>query len=221
MSVPISFGASILLNFALMVHREKGGALCTDQPSYQELMAHRFKRKLRKLVDRSGQASRRLSLKANALAVETLRFELPDLSRLSFEDICDLRQKLRPELEDFRSRMFQLCASIEAEPWGEAFEAEVLRVVETEVRPSIRALRRSVKSSRLRFLRRLLSEVKSIKASIPLVGTVFVGLPVEVGLLGSAAAVFSSATYDTWLENHLEENRSGLSFLLKLTTASS
>jgi hypothetical protein len=88
-----------------------------------------------------------------------------------------------------------------------------------EVEPALEELRSKLCLSKDKFLLRVVQGFKSTQATIPLIATVFFGLPIWLGCLISAGATISEALLKTYFERREIREKNGLSFLLRLDSA--
>ena len=139
-------------------------------------------------------------LKENSLnpqiAFDTLRINLPNISKLSFEDILELRLQTKPELEKFSFELEKLQFELHSEYSQEFINTNAKDIVKYKVQPSVDELMKKIDSSDFKFLRTLLTEIKDPKSYAPLLTTAFGDVPSHIAMLCSAGFVSISTMLD-------------------------
>jgi hypothetical protein len=155
-------------------------------------------------------------IKANFLAIETIKQNLPNFELESYEDILVLREKLKDQLEQFRTMMAKIAADIQSLPWDDDFQADLNRVIDRDINPVLLDLQKKLQSSTDRFILRVLKNVKSTKSIISFIATLFAGLPLPYAAAISAGVIGLDAAFNVYFENKEIRVNNGLSFLLDI-----
>lgn len=161
-------------------------------------------------------------LKENSLnpqiAFDLFKINLPNISKLSFEDILELKEKSKPELQKFSFELEKLQFDLQNQYSHEFINTNARDIVKYKIQPAVDELVRKMSSSDFSFLKTILSEIKDPKSYAPLLTTAFGNVPGHIALLCSAGFVSVSAMLDLIEKRkqikELKEN--GYYFLLDL-----
>jgi hypothetical protein len=119
--------------------------------------------------------------KGEALSHEVLNATVPSLEGVPTEEILEFRLKNADAVERFRVEMRKLAVRMRSSPWHDGFLQEAAVVVQTEVKPALKDLKREIRRYRSRWW--VDAVTKSISmAPLPLVGALWAGAPPEVAL---------------------------------------
>lgn len=163
----------------------------------------------------SGHNSFPIQSKADTIGIQLISRELPNFELQSYDDILELRYKLREELGRFRLEMRQIAADITTNPWSEDFRQDIDRVIAKQLDPALAELRRKLSLSNDKFIQKLFKEIKSGKPTIPFVASLFTGFPLYASFLISAAIVGADILIDSYFEKREILESSGLSYLMR------
>jgi hypothetical protein len=150
-----------------------------------------------------------------SLAIDALKFSLPNPDSLSFEDILELRLKLKEELALF----YQTINSIETKN-KELFNADIKEseyqsIFFSEVQKPLSELENKIKNLDSKTFRNFIEKMKDPKSYSPLIGTIVASMPIQYTLLASLGLT-TTQTYLEYKEEKREIANNGLYFLLKL-----
>lgn len=157
--------------------------------------------------------------KANSLtksiAVDAIRLSLPNPESLSFEDILELKYKLKDELglfyqtiNDIEIRNKQLF-DINLKP------SEYDNIFYREIEKPLNELKISMQNLKSRTLRNFIKEMQNPKTYIPLAGSFIPNVPIQYCILLSLGMA-TGLSYFEYKEQFRELTNNGLYFLLKL-----
>jgi hypothetical protein len=121
------------------------------------------------------------------------------------------REKLRGPLADFREAMSAFVADIEESPHSPTFQRRIERLVAARVKPAITALEQEIRTSRDSFIAKCVRNTQT--GSIPIVASLFAGLPASLVVGISAGVVTFEAAIETYLEVR-RKKRNGLTLFL-------
>lgn len=205
-----TLAATILLNHAFLLSDQHGLIPFTDDERSVRLMQS----KLRRIEEMSGFADfkRRMALGAASLAMRVLDENLPKFDFRDVSDVLNARDKLKNQLDDFREAMRAFASEIDESPYDAMFQQKVERVVARRIQPAITALDREVRTSRDSFVAKWMRNVRT--GSVPIVASVFVGLPAAVMVGLSAGVLTLEAALETYLEVRAKK-RNGLTLFFK------
>jgi hypothetical protein len=205
-----TLAATILLNHAFLLSDRHGLIPFTDDERSLRLMQC----KLRRIKEMFGfdDFKRELALGTASLAMRVLDEQLPRFEFRNVADVLEARDKLKDQLRDFREAMRAFAGEIDESPYDAKFQQKIERVVATKVQPAITALDREIRTSRDSFVARFMRNVKT--GSVPIVASVFVGLPAAVIVGLSAGVLTVEAAIETYLEVR-NKKRHGLTLFLK------
>lgn len=202
--------ASILLNHAYLVAEEYGLIPFTDDPKSSLLM----RRKLERVAAEPGFSDfrRMYATGTSELSLRVLNEYLPSFDFKRAEDVLEARKKLRGPLEAFREAMASLSSEVETLPYEATYPRHIERIVATKVRPGITALENEIRTSRDGFVGKVIRNTQA--GTIPIIGSIFVGLPASAVIAISAGVLTFEAAAETYLELS-RKKRNGFALLLK------
>jgi hypothetical protein len=202
--------ASILLNHAYLVAEEYSLLPFTDDPKSSLLM----RRKLERVAEEPGFSDFRqmYATGASELSLRVLNEYLPSFDFKQPEDVLEAREKLRGPLEAFRQAMAALAAEVETLPYEPAYPQHIERMVATKVRPAITALEDEIRTSRDGFVSKVIRNTQV--GTIPVIGSICVGLPASTVIAISAGVLTFEAVAETYFEIS-RKKRNGFALLLK------
>ena len=168
-------------------------------------------------IQNATKANQNLGTKGytKSLAFDALKISLPNPDSLTFEDILELKLKLKDELTLFN----QTINSIEVKN-KELFNADLKEneyqsIFFTEVQKPLSELKIKMKNLNSKSFRNFIEKMKDPKSYAPLIGTVVASTPIYYTLLASFGLT-SYQSYSEYKEEKREIANNGLYFLLKL-----
>lgn len=168
-------------------------------------------------IQESTKSNNRLGTKgfSKSLAIDALKISLPNPDLLSFEDILELKLKLKDELTLF----YQTINAIEVRN-KELFNADIKNneyenIFFTEIQKPLQELENKMKNLNSKTFRKFIDKMQNPKTYVPLIGTVVASLPIHYALLTSLGLT-TSTSYLEYKEDKREIENNGLYFLLKL-----
>lgn len=150
-----------------------------------------------------------------SLALDALKISLPNPDLLSFEDILELKYRLKDELALF----YQTINSIEVQN-KQLFNTgmqynEYQSIFYKEIQKPLNELENKMKNLKSKTFRKFIDKMQNPKTYVPLVGTVVASLPIQYTLLTSLG-IPTVMSYLEYKEEKREITNNGLYFLLKL-----
>ncbi len=150
-----------------------------------------------------------------SLAIDALRISLPNPESLSFEDILELKLKLKDELGLF----YQTINSIEVKNkqlFGTDIENnEYQSLFYNEIQKPLSELEIKMKNLNSKTFRNFIDKMQNPRSYVPLVGTVVASMPIQYGILCSLG-INIGQSYLEYQEEKREISNNGLYFLLKV-----
>jgi hypothetical protein len=150
-----------------------------------------------------------------SLALDALKISLPNPDVLSFEDILELRLKLKDELGMFRQvineiefRNKNLFSSI-------VDQSEYQVLFFNEIQKPLRDLEIKMQNLKSRSFRSFIEKMKTTDSYVPLITTVVASVPLKYAVLASLGLI-SVQSYLEYKEEQRELTNNGLYFLIKL-----
>lgn len=209
-------GAAVLLNHALMTSIRYGAFPTANNVVFDQLLKYKLKHVLDvpALAELLQNTRKGFSWDRELLASDVLEIALPKLELETFEDVLIFREKMNDELQAFKSHLNQAAFQLQTLPVSEVPTA-VNQIVENNILPALNDLKKSLKTSNDKFILRVVKGLRSAEATIPLIGSIFVGLPLWLGIALSAGAAVSEAAVETYFERRELRENNGLSFLLR------
>ncbi|MPS73307.1 MAG: hypothetical protein E2590_09185 [Chryseobacterium sp.] len=152
---------------------------------------------------------------SKSLALDAIKISLPNPSILEFDDILELKIKLKDELSLFS----QTINSIETkykEIFGSDIEDnEYKAIFFDEIEKPLKDLEVKIKNLRSRTFRNFVDKMQNPKSYVPLIGTVIATIPFEYSLFTSLGLI-TGQSYLEYKEDKREIANNGLYFLLKI-----
>jgi hypothetical protein len=207
-------GTAVLLNHALIAAIKNRAIPIANNRAFDRLLRHKLGRMSEQTRGFLQAARTEIPWERDTLASTVLDLYLPDFTLQSFDDILELRVKAKDELQGFRVGLSQFAATLRDVPFNDLPTA-ARSLAAKEVEPALEELKRKLRLSRDKFLLRVVQGFKSTQATIPLIATVFLGLPIWLGCLISAGATIGEAALTTYFEQRDMREKNGLSFLLR------
>ena len=193
--LPTIVASSLLINEALLFASESDLIPFTDSAPHDRLLRSKLVRAQSRLVNQRTMEQRPLDEKTrfNSVVQTLLNTVIPLelLSNLSLSEVVDIRNSLRPELEQFKDYLWSVQARIPRDLIVSENEGQVRKLVDAELRPKIAELEQSIE----RTFYGLLSSVAS-KAMISITPTMVVSILAGMDhrqVLGYSAAAAAGA----------------------------
>lgn len=151
-----------------------------------------------------------------SLAVDAIKLKLPNPSLLSFEDVLELKLRLKDELQEFS----QTINSIEIKNkilFGsdDMSDEHYSSIFYNEIQKPLKDLEIKMANLNSKTFRELIASMKNPKSFAPLIGTVVASLPIEYTLMTSLGMI-AGQSYLQYKEEQRNITNNGLYFLLKL-----
>ena len=202
--------ASILLNHAFLLSEAYDLLPITDDSMCIRLM----QRKLQRIATLPGYQDfrRTLNIGAASLSMRVLEEYLPRFDFKNFQDVLIAREKLAEQLDQFRQAMASLAAEIAESPYDANFGLQVERIIRSRVKPAIAALEDEIRTSRDGFITKVIRNAQV--GTVPVVGSIFAGLPASAVIAISAGVLTFEAAIEAYIEL-TRKKRNGLTLVLK------
>jgi hypothetical protein len=218
--LPFVLGESILVNLAMCACASLELSPLTDERFHYHVLKTKYARAqrdqdLRELLAIEGIIQ---SMTEEALWRDVMRTTLPPICDLPVDRVLDLRHKFKSQLDDFRVEMATLAQEIQEQPWEPNFDARVKQIVNTNLRPRLRALKWDLKRERDRYWReeapdQLRREIFKADWLI----NVLTGAPVIGVLLGAGQSLYNLvSSWVRYKKGEQELKRNGLTYLLQI-----
>ncbi len=221
-TLPFVLGESILVNLAMCACATLEVSPLSDERFHYLVLKTKYERAQRDRELRELLATETViqSATETALVREVMRTALPPVGDLPADKVLKLRDKFKNQLDDFRVEMAALVEEIQEQLWEPSFDARIKQVVNTKLRPRLRALKWDLQDERDRYWMEEASGrvVRESKASW--VTSVLIGAPLPGILLGVGRSAFN--LFSGWLSHKRQERalkRNGLTYLLQIQRA--
>lgn len=150
-----------------------------------------------------------------SLALDALKINLPNPDILSFDDILELKLRLKDELGLF----YQTINAIEVKNKQlyntNLKENEYQSIFFSEIQKPLTDLENKMKNLNSKTFRKFIEKMQNPKTYVPLIGTVVASMPIHYAVLSSLGFA-AGMTYLEYKEEKRELENNGLYFLLKL-----
>jgi hypothetical protein len=148
------------------------------------------------------------------LAMDVMQATLIDSSTLDCDEVLEARYQLRDELGAFRAELQRLQFDFTKEFGIDKVFREGRAIADARLTRHIREIEGKVRSGQIRVLRRLLEALEKPSAYLPLVGSIFAGLSLEIALALSLGLISARVALEAW-EERKEIANDGLFYLVK------
>jgi hypothetical protein len=225
--------AKILMDFSLYVAAKKQLIPMTDNSPILNLFFHNLKELTGKTPSSKKSSSNNLlstpmghagspsydiekvvEIYDNVVPHRTIDLYLPNVKHLSFEDIVYLREKLSPELQNFRNEIEKITFDIRNREFEKDFLREIDYVVSTKVGQSIRELKRGLSLLREKHIYKTIKKVLSIGSVISVAGFAFPNIPLPLALILNWSITGVTGWLDYKIDRKELMEKNGFSFLL-------
>ena len=149
------------------------------------------------------------------VAQNILKLTLLDVSMFSFEDILEFRRQLQNELERFREALGTITHSVLVDYDERYLVSGLDDIVKYRILPAVDELETKIKHSKTKLMSKLLDALKNPVAYVPILGTIFHMIPLQLAFLLSLGLVsFETAVNFIMEQKQLTNN--GLYYLARL-----
>ncbi|MEQ8199789.1 MAG: hypothetical protein ABRQ24_00035 [Syntrophomonadaceae bacterium] len=161
---------------------------------------------------------------AAMLAQQTVCSMVPDLGRLTPEEIMEVRYKTRDERGPFTQAMVRLAYSVPPDCDFDDMQFELNKIIQTEIEPALLDLKNNIKAQKKELFRKISLEVAGGLAGIPLL-VQQINASWESGLAAALGLTIKGLVDVHQYQSKVEENRArstayGLGFVLDLNKTS-
>jgi hypothetical protein len=94
------------------------------------------------------------------------QIQVPDVSNLPIEEILDIRRRREPELKAFRDQLSALAAQIDPELAGAALAMEIDSKIQTDVKPALNDVRKSIRELQTAAYKKLINPVDHLSTTL-------------------------------------------------------
>lgn len=150
-----------------------------------------------------------------SLALDALKINLPNPDILSFEDILELKCKLKDELELFSQTINSIEIRNKQLYNTQLSDNEYKSIFFTEIQKPLTDLENKMKNLNSKTFRKFIDRMQNPKTYVPMIGTIIASMPMQYTLLVSLGLI-SGQSYLEYKEEKREITNNGLYFLLKL-----
>lgn len=149
------------------------------------------------------------------LVKNAINLSLPSVEMLSFEDILELKYKLKDELEHFSDVINFIENKYKNAPIGVIQSIDYNIIFKQEIQKPYTDLQQKIKSLNRSTFLSFIDKAKNIKTYIPIIGSFVASVPLKYSLLFSLGLI-SLETYMEYKNKKEELDNNGLNYLIKL-----
>ena len=142
---------------------------------------------------------------------------LPSVDMLNFEDILNLKYKLKDELEEFSNVINSIEVRYKRNSINEIPNFEYNHIFQLEIEKPYKDLQKKIQSLNRKTFLSFINKAKEINTYVPMIGSFIASVPLKYSLMLSLG-IISLETYLEYKNNKEELNNNGLNYLLKLNT---
>lgn len=148
----LNYGALLLAACTLASAGREHALPCVDNPVLFDIVNLGLKALFEDFIS-TGFSPREIDdLKAQYLGQHLINLYLPSFAFRSFDDVLDVRERMRDQLAALHGRVEGLASQLSAAPWDARFGAEVGSLVKREVEPAIAELQKAARLSLTRVV---------------------------------------------------------------------
>ena len=140
---------------------------------------------------------------------------LPSVDMLNFEDILELKIKLKDELAQFSDVIHSIEFKYKNQDINTISSNEYDIIFKQEIETPYKDLQRKIKSLRGRTFLSFIDQAKDINTYIPMIGSFIASIPLKYSLMLSLGLI-SLETYQEYKISKNEINDNGLNYLIRL-----
>ena len=149
------------------------------------------------------------------LIFEALKIAVPNISAFPFDELLETREKTNSELLKFRSELETFQFNLQENYTLSEIQTKSSEIVKHKLNPSLIDLKRKIEGLHLSLPRMVFENFKDPRSYIPLIGTMFGGIPAHIATLLSLG-VISGTTFLDYLKTRGDIKKNGLYYLIKL-----
>lgn len=151
------------------------------------------------------------------LVKQAISMSLPSVDMLNFEDILNLKYKLKDELEEFSNVINSIEVRYKRNSINEIPNFEYNHIFQLEIEKPYKDLQKKIQSLNRKTFLSFINKAKEINTYVPMIGSFIASVPLKYSLMLSLG-IISLETYLEYKNNKEELNNNGLNYLLKLNT---
>ena len=152
---------------------------------------------------------------SSRLVVKAINLSLPSCDMLSFEDILELKYKLRIELEEFSNKIHMIELKYRDIDMTKVSIQDYNSIFYTEIQSPYENLQNKIKSLKGKTYLSFIKKAKDIKSYIPIIGSIVASVPLEYSLLVSLG-IIGIESWEEYKINKREIDYNGFNYLVKL-----
>lgn len=149
------------------------------------------------------------------LIENAIKMSLPSVDMLNFEDILELKIKLKDELAQFSDVIHSIEFKYKNQDINTISSNEYDIIFKQEIEKPYKDLRQKIKSLKGRTFLSFVDKAKDINTYIPMIGSFIASIPLKYSLMLSLGLI-SLETYHEYKISKNEVNENGLNYLIKL-----
>lgn len=152
------------------------------------------------------------------LVKKAIHLALPSVEMLSFEDILELKFRLKDELKEFTDTINYIEIQYKGLDMDKFTESEFEALFQKEIGKPYRELQQKIKSLRGKTFSTFIEKAKDVESYVPMIGFVIANIPLKLALMFSLG-IISWETYNEYKSQKKEIVNSGFNYLIKLNTS--
>lgn len=185
------------------------GENCLSSSNNLNILFKKFIKEISK-----SEANTNIPGRNRSLALDAFKLGLPNPDLLSFDDILELKIRLKDELNLFKQTINSIEIKNKELLTSDVLDEEYQNMVFIEIQKPLSELKNKIINLNSRTFRKFIERMQNPKTYAPLIGTVVAGLPLQYALL-SSLGLTTGVSYLEYKEEKRELQSNGLYFLLK------
>jgi hypothetical protein len=191
---------------------DEGNICMTDSENLNNFLAAHFNGS--PFQETKRRFNREINVNPN-IAFEAIKLSLPNISKLSFDDILNIRYKMQDELGAFKTYLKSLQLDLEKDYNDNLLSLKAKEIVKTKIAPALEDISHKLNGLKVGVASSLLQEIKDPKSYSPLLLTLTNNFSSTYAILVSLGIISFNAAIESYSSKR-EIKSNGLYYLLKL-----
>lgn len=150
------------------------------------------------------------SVLKNNIHTNCLSIMLPNLSNATFDDIYEMKYKMKDEFTELRYYISTLTNNINITEYDSSYQQICMKI-----NSSIKNLEHKIKTLKLTVAQKFVTEIKNPLSYAPLLGSLFINMPEHISLLASIGLIGANTGLE-YIKQLEEIKNDNMYFLFKL-----
>lgn len=146
----------------------------------------------------------------NNIHTNCLSIMLPNLSNATFDDIYEIKYKMKDELTELKYYINTLTNNINILEYDRSYQQ-----INMKINSSVKNLEHKIKNLKINVVQKFITEIKNPLSYAPLLGSLFTNIPKNISLLASIGLIGANTGLE-YIKQLEEIKNDNMYFLFKL-----